>query len=83
MAKMNRTAIPPELDRRLAAAGEDAEAVIALGVEVAVGLCEELIAAGAPGLHLYTLNRSESVLQVAGALGLAGARPRPAALPSD
>jgi methylenetetrahydrofolate reductase (NADPH) len=83
MAKMNRTAIPPELDRRLAAAGEDAEAVIALGVEVAVGLCEELIAAGAPGLHLYTLNRSESVLQVVDALGLEGARPRQAALPGE
>jgi methylenetetrahydrofolate reductase (NADPH) len=83
MAAMNNTSIPPDLANRLDAAGEDAATVTALGVEVAIGLCEELIAAGAPGLHLYTLNRSESVLQVAGALGLAGGRPRPAALPSD
>jgi methylenetetrahydrofolate reductase (NADPH) len=83
MAAMNRTAIPPDLETRLQAAGEVAAAVTALGVEVAVGLCEELVAAGAPGLHLYTLNRSESVLRVADTLGLAPAWPRPAALPSD
>jgi methylenetetrahydrofolate reductase (NADPH) len=83
MAAMNRTAIPPELETRLQAAGDDAAAVIALGVEVAIGLCEELVAAGAPGLHLYTLNRSESVLRVADTIGLTPAWPRPAGPPSD
>ena len=79
MAAMNGTAIPPEIETRLEAAGEDAAVVVALGVEVAVALCEHLIAAGAPGLHLYTLNRSESVRQVVDALGL----PHGAALPTD
>ncbi|MDX6556335.1 MAG: methylenetetrahydrofolate reductase [Miltoncostaeaceae bacterium] len=79
MSAMNRTAIPPELAARLDRVGEDAAAVTALGVEVAVALCEDLTAAGAPGLHLYTLNRSESVLRMADALGLR----QGAALPSD
>ncbi len=79
MAAMNGTAIPPEIEAGLEAAGEDAAAVAALGVEVAVALCEDLISAGAPGLHLYTLNRSESVLRMADALGL----PHGVALPSD
>jgi methylenetetrahydrofolate reductase (NADPH) len=70
MSAMNGTAIPPALEAGLEAAGDDAAAVTALGVEVALKLCEDLIAAGAPGLHLYTLNRSESVLRMADVLGL-------------
>jgi methylenetetrahydrofolate reductase (NADPH) len=64
MAAMNRTTIPEEIGRRLDAADGDPAAVEDLGVEVAVGLCRELMAAGAPGLHLYTLNRSASVRRV-------------------
>jgi methylenetetrahydrofolate reductase (NADH) len=64
MAAMNRTTIPGKIARRLDAADGDAAAVEDLGVEVAVVLCHELMAAGAPGLHLYTLNRSASVRRV-------------------
>jgi methylenetetrahydrofolate reductase (NADPH) len=64
MAAMNRTTIPGQIGARLDAVAEDPGAVEALGVEVAVGLCRELTAAGAPGLHLYTLNRSASVARV-------------------
>ena len=64
MAAMNRTAIPDAIARRLEAVEHDPGAVEALGVEVAVDLCRELMAAGAPGLHLYTLNRSSSVRRV-------------------
>jgi methylenetetrahydrofolate reductase (NADPH) len=69
MAAMNRTTIPREIARRLDAADGDAAAVEDLGVEVAVGLCHELMDAGAPGLHLYTLNRSASVRRVWDELG--------------
>jgi methylenetetrahydrofolate reductase (NADPH) len=61
MAAMNNTRIPPELSDRLDRVADDPEAVAALGVETAAALCEQLAARGAPGLHLYSLNRSRSV----------------------
>jgi methylenetetrahydrofolate reductase (NADPH) len=72
MAAMNRTTIPAGIGERLDAAADDPGSVEALGVEVAVGLCRDLMAAGAPGLHLYTLNRSASVLRVVDALADGG-----------
>jgi methylenetetrahydrofolate reductase (NADPH) len=64
MAAMNRTTIPAEIDERLDAVADDPGAVEELGVDVTVGVCRDLMEAGAPGLHLYTLNRSASVRRV-------------------
>jgi methylenetetrahydrofolate reductase (NADPH) len=64
MAAMNRTTIPAHIDDRLDAIADDPGAVESLGVDVAVALCRDLAAAGAPGLHLYTLNRSGPVRRV-------------------
>lgn len=50
--------IPQELDRLLAAAGDDAAAVEAVAVEWTYRQAAELLARGAPGLHLYILNRA-------------------------
>ncbi len=69
MAAMNGTDVPAGLMARLDAVADDPAAVAAIGVEVAVELCTDLLAAGAPGLHLYTMNRSSSVRAVLGALG--------------
>jgi len=71
MAGMNGSAIPAPLMERLQAADGDAEAVRKIGVEVATELGAALLAAGAPGLHLYALNRSESVREIHANLGLA------------
>ena len=61
MAQMNNTTIPRPLGARLDRVGEDPVAVTALGVEVATDLCVDLARRGAPGFHLYSLNRSASV----------------------
>jgi methylenetetrahydrofolate reductase (NADPH) len=69
MAAMNGTDVPAALVARLDAVADDPAAVAAIGVEVAVELCTALLAAGAPGLHLYTMNRSSSIRAVLAALG--------------
>jgi methylenetetrahydrofolate reductase (NADPH) len=70
MARMNGTAIPSALDERLVAAEGDATEVARIGVEVATELGAALLDAGAPGLHLYALNRSEAARQIWSNLGL-------------
>jgi methylenetetrahydrofolate reductase (NADPH) len=70
MAGMNGTRIPPSLESRLESAGDDRDAVIDLGVEVATELCQRLVEAGAPGIHLYTLNRSGPVCRIWQNLGV-------------
>jgi methylenetetrahydrofolate reductase (NADPH) len=69
-AALSGAVFPDELAERFTALAGDDEAVIALGVEVAAQLCDELLEAGAPGLHFYTLNRSHSTIEVYQALGL-------------
>lgn len=71
MAGMNNTAIPAALATRLDRVVGDPDGVRDLGVEVATDLCRRLDEAGAPGLHLYTLNRSASVRRVWEALAAA------------
>jgi methylenetetrahydrofolate reductase (NADPH) len=48
---------------------DDAASVRAFGVDVVAGLCERLIAGGAPGIHFYTLNQSALSLEVCRRLG--------------
>jgi len=69
MAGMNGSEIPAAVLDRIEAVADDADAVRAIGVEVAVDLCERLLAGGVPGIHLYPMNRSESVRQVYEHLG--------------
>ncbi len=50
--------MPRWLTWRLDELQHDDAALQAFGVEVVTGLCERLLANGAPGLHFYTLNRA-------------------------
>jgi methylenetetrahydrofolate reductase (NADPH) len=62
-------AVPPEHVARMEAAGDD-ESVRQVGMELATELCDTLLAAGAPGLHFYTLNRSTVTREIYATLGL-------------
>jgi methylenetetrahydrofolate reductase (NADPH) len=71
MASMCGSSIPDDLRRELHARGEDPEAVLDFGVAYATLQCAELLAAGAPGIHFYTLNRSPATRAILSALKLA------------
>jgi methylenetetrahydrofolate reductase (NADPH) len=70
MARLNATAIPAHLERRLDEVDGDPPAVRELAVEVSTELCRRLLDGGAPGLHLYTLNFSRGTSEILANLGL-------------
>ena len=65
---------PEDLRQRLLAVADDPSAVVDVGVEAALELSRELLAGGAPGIHLYTLNRSHSSERILDALRAEGLR---------
>ena len=65
LAGMCGATIPDEVRQGIAVLAEgDREALVAFGVEFAVRQCVELLEAGVPGLHIYTMDRSESSVGV-------------------
>lgn len=52
--------IPQWIRRRLEGYGDDGASIRAFGLDVVTALCERLLAGGAPGLHIYTLNRANA-----------------------
>lgn len=62
--------IPPALGARLDQIGTDDAAAAEFGIEYATKQCEELLRAGVPGLHFYTLNKAASTVRVLRNLGL-------------
>jgi methylenetetrahydrofolate reductase (NADPH) len=69
MAELSGAVFPQWLADRLADV-DDPEEVRRIGVEAATDLCSELLAAGAPGLHFYTLNRSTATREIYHSLDL-------------
>ncbi len=56
--------IPRWIRLRLQGFGDDAASIRAFGLDVITHLCEQLVAAGAPGLHFYTMNQSVATLAI-------------------
>ena len=63
--------IPSSLRMKLDEYSRDDEACVEFGVEYATRQCEDLLRAGVPGLHFYTLNKARSTVQVLKNLNLA------------
>ena len=70
MAQMSGYALPADVAARVERAGDDPKTVRQVGIEMASELCRDLLAAGAPGLHFYTLNFSTATREIHAALGL-------------
>lgn len=56
--------IPRWMRVKLESYRDDAASIRAFGVDVVSALCERLLAGGAPGLHVYTLNQSALTLEI-------------------
>ena len=66
--EMCGASLPTALVKRLEAAGDSADAVEFVGLEWAVTQIRDLLKQGAPGYHLYALNRAKSALALVAAL---------------
>jgi methylenetetrahydrofolate reductase (NADPH) len=62
--------IPRWIRLRLQSFGDDTASIKAFGLEVVTDLCDQLMVAGSPGLHFYSLNQTEPVLSIVKDLGL-------------
>ena len=64
MAELSGVPIPASISDAFAKVESNPEDVRKLGVEIATKLCEDLLEAGAPGLHFYTMNTSSATREI-------------------
>lgn len=64
MAELSGVPIPSYISEAFAKIEDKPEDVRKLGVEIATQLCQDLLAAGAPGLHFYTMNTSTATREI-------------------
>lgn len=62
--------IPRWILKRLIDFGDDLASIRSFGIDVTTGLCARLLDAGAPGLHVYTMNKAEASEAIWAALDL-------------
>jgi methylenetetrahydrofolate reductase (NADPH) len=70
MAQLSGYAVPDDIVQRIEAGGDDRAEIRKRGIEVATELCRDLLDAGVPGLHFYTLNFSKATREIYTNLGL-------------
>jgi methylenetetrahydrofolate reductase (NADPH) len=64
MAELSGVPIPSFMVDAFSKVEDNPDAVRALGIEFATKLCQELLEAGAPGLHFYTMNTSSATREI-------------------
>jgi methylenetetrahydrofolate reductase (NADPH) len=64
MAELSGTSIPRQISEAFAKVEDSPADVSKLGVEIATQLCQDLLEAGAPGLHFYTMNTSSATREI-------------------
>jgi methylenetetrahydrofolate reductase (NADPH) len=70
MTSFCKTKVPAEVAAAVEALKDDDDKVREYGIELGTGMCKELLAGGAPGIHLYTLNLEKSPVGILENLGL-------------
>jgi methylenetetrahydrofolate reductase (NADPH) len=65
LAKLCGATITPEIKESLSGIAEDDKsAVLQFGIDYAYQQCKGLLDAGVPGVHIYTMDRSKSVVEI-------------------
>jgi len=64
MTSFCKTKVPSHITDTLEAIKDNDEAVKAYGISLGTMMCERLLAAGVPGLHMYTLNMDHSAVKI-------------------
>ena len=64
MAELSGVPIPSSISDAFAKVESNPDDVRKLGVEFATKLCQDLLEAGAPGLHFYTMNTSSATREI-------------------
>lgn len=63
-AELSGADLPRAVTDRVHAVADDEDAVRRVGIEIGTEMSEALLAAGAPGLHYYTQNRSRATREI-------------------
>ena len=64
MSELSGVPIPSHISEAFAQIEDKPDDVRKLGVEIATKLCQDLLEAGAPGLHFYTMNTSSATREI-------------------
>jgi methylenetetrahydrofolate reductase (NADPH) len=63
-AKITGAIIPETLYKNIEKYSDDSHKIYKIGVEYAIEQAQELLEAGAPGIHFYTLNKSRATIEI-------------------
>ncbi|XP_043854162.1 methylenetetrahydrofolate reductase isoform X2 [Dromiciops gliroides] len=77
LVKLSKLEVPQEIKDVIEPIKDNDAAIRNYGIELAVAMCQELLAIGSvPGLHFYTLNREVATVEVLKRLGMWNEDPR-------